>query len=471
MRRSLLVLGLCAVSLPPAQHAAAGVVTSSGPVRGDVLALAFSGDALVIARRPEGRAVRIELRRPGRPAKLLLLTGAKDADASVTLAASREAVAFGLSEDAGDVGARSRVWVGPPVGPLREVAVCSRGFLLPAVAVEGGRVAWADGGCAGPTGRSAEIGPASVGVGSVDPTVPIRRVPIPRDALAGGLALQGEGGLVGVLRPTFFGLTTDVRPFGPDGLGEPREREPAGFLLPVGLLADGTAALARMSLDDEAGDGEPEDLPRCTAETVVLAPGATTRRALQSGGCLDVGDDLPGDAGATVAGERIVSRVGSDDDDEGDGDGPSSVAITSVRPDGNDLKTIVSGSHRRPLGLAADGARVAWRQLRCAGGEALVVADGPVPALKACTLRVVTRRARVRAGRAALRVRCALGCEGVVVDDTQCGPERLRRFTLPPGTSRLHVRVPGRSRRRGRLLLRFEVNGGPTRTAVVRLRR
>lgn len=463
MRRHPLALVVCAAGALLADSAEAAVVSTSAPVRGDVLALAFSGDALVIARRPEGRAVRIELRRPGERAKLLLLTSAKDPDATVTLAASPEAVVFGLSEGEDVASARSRVWVGPPVGPLRVVATCSRGFLVPAVAVEGGRVAWADGGCAGPT----EIGPASVALAGVDPTVAVRRVPIPRDALAGGLVLRGDGGLVGVLQPTFFGVTTDVRPFRADGLGEVREREPAGFLLPVGLLADGTAALARTGLGGDSGGGEREDAPLCNAETVVLAPGDTTRRALQSGGCLVVDADRPGDAGATVAGERIVSRIGSLDDD----DGPSAVAITSVRPDGTGLRTIVSGTYRKPLRLAAAGARVGWSQLRCTGGQELVVADGPVPALKACTLRVVSRRARVRAGRATLRIRCPLGCTGVVVDDTQCGPERLRRFALASGTSRLRVRVPGRSRRRGRVLLRFAVDGGPVRTAVVPLRR
>ena len=464
MRRAMLVLGLCAASLLFAQPAATRVVSTSGPVRGEVLALAFSGDALVVARRPDRRAVRIELRPPGQPAKLLLVTGVKSSDANVTLAASPEVVAVGLGEDGDEVGARSQVWVGPPVGPLRRVASCSRSFLVAAVAVDGPRAAWADGGCAGPARRPTEVGPASIALGSVDPAVAIRRVPIPRDALAGGLALRGEAGLAGVLRPTFFGPTTDVRPFGPDGLGEAREHEPLGFLLPVGLLADGTAALARTSFGD---DGERSGSPRCDADTVVLPPGATKRRKLESGGCLAVGDELPGDPGATVAGERVVSRVANI---ERRGP-PFRVTITSVRPDGSDLRTIVSGTYRAPLGLAADGARVGWRQLLCVGGEELVVADGPVPAIRACTLRVLTRRARVRAGGISLRVSCPRGCVGRIVDDTQCGPEGLRRFTLARGTSRLRVRVPRRSRRRGRVLLRFEVDGGPARTAVVRLRR
>ena len=466
MRRLVLLLGPCAVSLLLAQHAAARVVSTSGPIRGEVLALAFSGDALVVVRRPDRRAVRIELRRPGQPAKLLLVTDVKSSDANVTLAASPEVVAVGLGENGDDEGARSQVWVGPPVGPLRQVASCSRSFLVAAVAVDGPRAAWADGGCGGPTRRPTEVGPASIALGSVDPALAIRRVPIPRDALAGGLALRGEAGLAGVLRPTFFGLTTDVRPFGPDGLGEAREHEPAGFLLPVGLLADGTAALARTSFGD---DGERSGSPRCDADTVVLPPGATKRRKLESGGCLALDDDLPGEVGAAVAGERVVSRVrpvGIETREP-----PLPVRITSVRPDGSDLRTIVSGTYRAPLGLAADGARVGWRQLLCVGGEELVVADGPVPAIKACTLRVLTRRAHVRAGRISLRVSCPRGCTGRVVDNTQCGPEGLRRFTLERGTSRLRVRVPRRSRRRGRVLLRFEVDGGPARTAVVRLRR
>jgi len=471
MRRSLLVLGLCAISLLLAQHAAAAVVSRSAPVRGNVLALAFAGDALVVARRPEGRAVRIELRRPGQPAKLVLLTETDDRNAGVTLAASGEAVAVGVNENPEDSPARSRLWIGPPAGPLREVAGCTRAFLVPSAAVDGPRVAWTDGGCAAIPGRPLEVGPASVALGNVDPAVPVKRHPIPRDSVSIGIALRGDSGLTGILRPTFFGFTGDVRPFGPDGLGEARESEPGGSLVPVGLLADGTAALARAA-DPDSDDRDLDDRarPRCDADTVLLAPGATTRRTLQTGGCL-VDDEPFGQVDTMVAGDRIVSLISPVAEESYDGRRPRPVAITSVRPEGDNLKTIVSGSYRGPRGLAADAARTGWWQRRCAGGEELVVADGSAPTIRACTLRLLTRRARLRAGRISLRVRCPRGCTGRIVDDTQCGPEGLRRFALSPGTSRLRVRVPRRSRRRGRVLLRFAVDGGPARTAVVRLRR
>lgn len=475
MRRFLLVLGLCALSLLPVQPAAAGVVSTSGPVRGGIRALAFSGDALVIARQPERRAMRIELRRPGQAAKLVLLTDADDPDAGVTLAASGGAVAVGVNESPDDGPARSRVWVGPPSGPLREVAGCSRAFLVPSAAVDGPRVAWTDGGCAGVTGRPLEVGPASVAVGNVDPAVAVTRHPITRDSLSIGIALRGDSGIAGILRPTFFGVTGDVRPFGPGGLGEARESEPGGTLIPVGLLSDGTAALARAGDADSDSDsddrGFDDDVrPRCDADMVLLAPGATARRTLQTGGCL-VNDEPFDPVDTLVAGDRIVSRVSPVVEQSYGAERPRPVAISSVRPDGSNLRTIVSGSYRGPRGLGADGSRIAWWQRRCAGGEELVVADGPAPAIKACTLRVLTRRTRLRAGRISLRVSCPRGCTGRIVDDTRCGPRGLRRFTVARGTSRLRVMVPRRSRRRGRVLLRFEVDGGPARTAVVRLRR
>lgn len=142
-----------------------------------------------------------------------------------------------------------------------------------------------------------------------------------------------------------------------------------------------------------------------------------------------------------------------------------------MRQDGSGLQTVVSGTYRGPRGLAADGTRIAWWQRRCPGGDELVVADGPAGALRSCTAQLLTRSARPREGRISVELRCPLGCTGRIVDDTQCGPERLRRFALAPGTRRLSLRVPKRSRSRGRLLLRVEVDGGPTRFAVVRLRR
>lgn len=244
MRRFLSVALPCVIAALGAQEASAAVVSTSGPISGEIRAVALSGDALVVARQPEGRALRIELRRPGRPTALLLLTDADDPDAEVVLAASAQAVAVGLVED-DDIADPSAVWVGPPSGPLREVASCTRGFSAPAVAVDGSRVAWADGGCTGPTGRPFEVGPASIALADVDPAVAIRRTPIPRDSLPVGFTLRGDGGLAGILRPTFFGATGDVRPFGPNGLGEASEGEPGGALLPVGTLPDGTTALAR----------------------------------------------------------------------------------------------------------------------------------------------------------------------------------------------------------------------------------
>ncbi len=470
MRRLKLVALTFAAALLPAHDASGAVVSTSGAVTGAIRALTFSGDALVVARQPTGRALRIELRRPGRTPALLLLTDADDPNAKVAVASSAQALAVGLRED-DEIAGQSRVWIGPPAGPLREVASCSRSFAAPAVAVDGPRVAWSDGGCAGPTGRPFEVGPASIAFGDVDPAVAVRRTPVPKDSLPAGFSLRGDRGLAGVLRPTFFGATGDVRPFGPDGLGEALENEPGGALVPVGTLPDGTTAIARGAASSE-DFGFDEERPRCRADVLLLAPGSTTRRKLQTGGCL-VDSELAGQVDATVAGDRVVSRVAPLDrrrefDDFGR---PRPVSITSVRADGSGLQTIVSGTYRGPRGLAADGARIGWWQRRCAGGDQLVVADGPAGALRACTAELVTRRARLRDGRISVQLRCPLGCTGRIVDDTRCGPKALRRFALAPGTRRLGLPVPRRSRSRGRVLLRVEVDGGPTRHAAVRLRR
>lgn len=456
------VLATIATCLP----ASAATPAVSGKVDGTVLALAFSGDSTVVARRPAGRAIRIELRRPGQDSRLLLAPRV-DTGATVRLAASPQAIVVAFGSDDEDAGP-SQVWAGAPGGPLREVAGCTRSFVTPTVTVDGARVGWADGGCAGPGDRPSEVGPASVAVADADPQLPVTRVPVPQDSLPVGIALRGTGGLVAVLRPTFFGGTTDLRSLSPEGLGVAREREVNGVLLPVGFFADGTAGLVHQA-DSEDGFTQEGEQPRCPADVVVLAPGATTRQELP-GGCL-VDDEPLASTDATVAGERLVSRSTPLDTAHAAYDaGPSRVALTSVRADGSDLRTIVSGTYRSPQGLAADGTRVGWWQRRCAGGTTLAAARAPVGALRACTLRVLRRHVAVQAGRIALPVSCPLGCTGLVVDVSRCGRQARRRFALPPGVRRLHVPLTRGGPRR-RAVLHVDIDGGRSRNIEVRLRR
>ena len=97
MHRPLL-LGACAGLLTAAPGASAATATTT-PVGGKILATAFAGDALVVARRAtENAPIRVELRRPGQGAKLELLTtdtddevrGGRGADPFVRLTPRRQ---------------------------------------------------------------------------------------------------------------------------------------------------------------------------------------------------------------------------------------------------------------------------------------------------------------------------------------------------------------------------------------------
>ncbi len=450
--------------------AAPGASAATTPVGGEVLATAYAGDALVVARRPERGAIRVEVRRPGQGPKVVLTTTTTDSEAAVLLAASDRALAVSLAEDPDDDGgSSSRVWIGAPTGPVREVAACVRSVTAAPVAVDGTRVAWGEGGCAGATGDPTEIGPGAFVFGDVDATLPVRRVPVPDGQLPTTLKLRDGAALAGLLRPSFLSFfATDVRAVLPEGLGPVRTKQASGFLEPVGLLADGAAVLARLSfsLQDEYDFDDEDPRSRCSNDVSVLAPGSDVRRPLEVGGCPAREDEdiVPA---TVVAGDRIFTRVLSRTSRRSDEARPA--AITSVRPDGSDRKTIVTGTYRKPLGLAANGSQVAWWQDRCLGGQELVTATGPVAATRSCTVEVLTRRARVRNGRASLRVRCAAGCRGTIVDESVCGRQPRATFTIARGTRTIRLIVPRRQLRSGRVLLRIGAPGGPTRRQLLRV--
>lgn len=465
MRRLPSLLGACAGLLAAAPLASAAVVSTT-PVPGRVVATAFAGDALVLARRPESGAARVELRRPGQAPKVVLSVPDLGDDSLLTLAASPAALAVSLIEDAGDdeEGSPSRVWVGALDGPLREVATCRRAVYRPLVAVDGSRVAWADGGCGGATGQPQEVGPAAFAFADADPAVPVRRVPVPEDQVPASLALGGGGAVGALLRPTFFGFSSDIRAVG-DTLGPVRDRVQSGVLAPFGVLADGSVAVTSTSFAEGDFSFDEENRP-CAAQLAVLPP-TGPRRPLDAGGCPDTAAEtlapvgvFTGDRLVTLVGPRRPRPLGSD---------AQPLAITAVRPDGTDRKTIVTGTYRKPLGFAAAPGRFAWWQDRCTGGQELVLAGGPVAATRSCTVDVLTRRAKVTRGRASLRVRCAAGCRGTIVDESQCGRQPRVTFTIPRGTRTVRLLVPARQRRAGRVLLRFGAPGGPTRRQLVRV--
>ncbi len=127
------------------------------------------------------------------------------------------------------------------------------------------------------------------------------------------------------------------------------------------------------------------------------------------------------------------------------------------------------GGFRQPEGVAAEGARVAWSQPRCSGGQEIVVQSSPEPTsvLAACRAEVLTRSAQVRGNRIVVRVRCPIGCSGLVLGV----PFDPRSFAFGPGTHRLGLRVLDRRRRTTKALLELSVDNGPVRSVALRLRR
>lgn len=439
---------------------AAGAATVT-KVSGEIRALALSGDALVVARvTPRANLVLERLAR-GAPAQQIFAAPSDDDD-ELSLAASADALAFALKSSGDEGFGVGRVLVGAPAGPLREVTTCPAGLIVSPVSVAGSRVMWREGACGEPVSAPDSVGRATVVIGGADPGAVLRRFAIAVDRLPVALVLAaGDTGLVGTLLPSFFGFDTEVRAFSPAGLGATVAADRGGLVSPVGILADGTRVFLRSGLDD-AGECDAKQL-------FTLAPGATERRVVPLGGCLLATSSLgPRGPGSPVAaGDRITAFVGVPASRSGTRS--ETVSIVSMRGDGSDRRTHVKGGFRRPEGVAADGARVAWWQPRCAGGQEIVVAQAAEAngTLAACRAELLTRSARVRDGRIVVRVRCPAGCAGSVFG------RRIvpRPFGLRAGTHRLSLRVAlGRSRR-ARVRLQLEVAHGPERSATVSVRR
>ena len=86
-----------------------------------------------------------------------------------------------------------------------------------------------------------------------------------------------------------------------------------------------------------------------------------------------------------------------------------------------------------------------------------------------CRVEVLTRRARVRDGRIAVRLRCREGCNGNAFGGRIV--QGSKAFSFGRGS---HVlRVPVKLGRQRSLLLRFDlsVRNGPPRRASIRVRR
>lgn len=464
MLRRALLLSIALAGLLGCSNAWAGQTKLT--VRGDVTAMALAGDAVTVVRRTTTDSFRLERLTPGAPAQTLLrLPSPEDDEPVMSLAGSAHALALGLR--IGYAGGESHVYAGPPAGPLREVAACQAGLLLPAIAISGSRVAWASGGCGEPVDEPVAAGAATIVVGDANPAVAPRLVPLDAETLPSAIVLNGQSGLVGLVQPSFLSFfKSHVRRLGAGGLGETITRDDGGVVVPVGVLPNGDTVLSR-------GERDEEDSETCSAALFVLASGTTQRRPLSLGGCPTESDDLTLPAGSPrIGGDRVYAIVReAAPRGRGDEPPPEPSALRSARADGSAGRLLARGSYRPPLGLATDAAgRVAWWYRTCLGGSEIVIDDLAAPAARtaipACTLKVLNRSARVRAGRITLRLRCPSGCAGQVY--TKLGP--VRSFAFKPGSHRLRVRLTPRERRSKRLRLRLEVSQGPPRTKVIRLR-
>lgn len=436
------------------------------PVRGDVEAIALAGDAVIVARQPIGRGFTLERIVPGAGVQTLLRLARSNDRTEAALAATAQGLALGVQTDANDGFSASRVYVGPPAGPLRDVAACAAGLLLPPVAVAGSQIAWREGGCGEPEGGPRAIGPVAIVIGGPDATTPLRRIAVGPDELPATIVLDGATGFTGVLRPSFFSVDSEVRRLGPSALGETLLIEQGRVVAPVGVLGSGEGVFLLGPLEgDDSGSATV-----CDTTLFVLTPGSSDRRKLSLGGC-PIGSGYL--SGATrVAGDRVYSLIA--EPRRARSTAPSSVAFVSTRSDGGDARVFVRGTRRAPRGIAADAAgRVAWWQRRCAGGTEVVTDDGATPAAAkstpSCSLTVLNRSARVRRGAITLRLRCPLGCSGQVIADTRL-PRFLRSFSFARGTHSLRLSLSRGERRRQRLQLGFEIADGRSRTATIRLR-
>jgi hypothetical protein len=447
-----LPLSVALIALVAGPASAASTVT---PVAGEVRALALSGDALVVARTTVRDALVLERIVGGSPAQTLFSAASSDDDDEVVLAASADALAFGLKPEGDEDYPSARVMIGPARGPLREVTTCRAGLVVSPVAVAGSRIAWREGACGEPAAGPNSVGPSAIVVAGADPAAPVRRASIPGERLPIGLVLgAGDTGLVGTVQPSFFGFDTEVRAFSPAGLGATIVAERARLVSPIGIVANGTRVFLQSSLEDE------EDCD--TKQLVAIAPASSDRRIVPIGGCV-MAPSILGSRGPrtpVAVDDRIAAFIGTQRDE--------SLSLVSVRPDGGDRRVIVKGTYRRPEGVAADGARVAWWQPRCAGGEEVVVQSSPEPTVRlaACRAEILTRTARASGGRIALRVRCPGGCSGMAYGRRIAS----RPFSFDAGTHRLSVRLLGRSRS-ATVRVELSVDHGPTRGATIRVRR
>ena len=434
------------------------------PVRGTVNAIALAGETLIVARQPQNRGFRLERITPGASTQTLLRLPPSSDEPEVALAASAQALAFSTQTDADSFSA-SHVYVGTPAGPLRDVAACVAGSVLPPVAVSGSRVAWREGGCGEPAGRPRRVGPVAILIAGPDPASPRRRVAVGPDALPASIALNGETGFAGLLRPSFFSINSEARRLGGDALGETVAAEEGRVVTPVGVLSSGDGVFLLGAPDEDDGG------PGAACETTLfnLSPGGQ-RRMLSLGGCpLDNGF---GSATTRVAGDRVYSLVAKPR--KAKSSAPSPVAFVSARGDGGGARVLVRGTYRPPRGIAAaESGRVAWWQRRCSGGMEIVTDNGAAPATAtstpSCRLKVLNGRARVRGGRIKLRLRCPSGCSGEVISQTRL-PRLLGSFSFGRGTHSLRLRLRPSERRLSRLRLGFDVLEGPARSTVIGLR-
>ncbi len=432
---------------------------------GEVRALAFSGDALARRAPPAARGLVLERVVAGAPTRTILTTTFQDDDDEVSLAASPQAVALGLEARRRRERGPSKVMIGPPAGPLREVGTCTTAVTVSPVAVFGPRIAWREGGCGKPETTPNSLTASAIAVGGAEPGTPLRTTAGERRRAA-RLARPGGGrqrASPGMLLPSFFAVDGELRPFSPAGIGAAIASERSRILAPVGILGDGTRVVVLGATDDEEA---------CDATQVfALAPGSTERRQIAFGGCV-ISELAPGPltgGGPLTAGDRILAFVAPRP--SGDSAPSQPASLVSVGSDGGDRRELVRGTFRRPLGFAADGDRVAWWQPACAGGREIVVQQGAEPRLRlaSCRAEILTRRARVRAGRIALRVRCAAGCTGRIFGRRVV--DGARAFSFDRGTHTLRVPVALGRARSARLRLEVAVEYGPGYGLTVSVRR
>jgi hypothetical protein len=486
----LVALGaLPAVAAAPAGAASRVAIREVDP---GFVAAAFSGDALVLARRTAADRMVVELRAPGRAPVVLAQTARRRFWRGAAVAASPQAVAVSLyggdgREDPG------RVLVGPPAGPLREVARCASLVASPPVAVDGTRVAWAEGGCI--TGEPGSVGPSAIAIGDVDPAVSVLRAAAEGERVPIGLALGPGGAVAGLLRPAFVSeFAGELRRVEGEALGPVLAGRPAEAVEPFGVLPGGvTVATRSVPLDDFFYERD-ESSRGCEIKLLaVAAPEAGSgQRRLRLGRCpAAIGGEYsnraaffyvsPTDAQsvAVAAADRVVVRTFArrrpPDYEPLFDPATTAVELRSATAGGSDLRVIVRGSeHRGPQDLVGGSGRVGWLQPRCVGGLQLRALDTAAPAggperIRDCRADLLTRRAKLRRGAIRVRIRCPRGCKGRLVDRSVCSGETSRQFRFGRGVHTVRLRLTRRARRVGHAVLRLRVESGAERRRTVRV--